>query len=287
MPLPRAEQFVEFVIFNKACGGQITQRYRTLISTWRQVQKFLNSAKIESSVACRNPELLFQYALRNQLSLDYTKKCCSMINWFEEFCSNLENRAAGHHEFPRGAMREKIRDAFRDSEKRPKNSEALTEESLLKSRSLLEAPFYNWLFLSFYLGLRPAEVDALKNPLSFKLNGDSISVYQAKLTQLPREQRWKVIPIYLEEQKVAIDIIQSGEFERPGIRLIHKVLGKEFHSYAGRKGFAQLLIRRGLDLEIISVMLGHSSIELTRKHYINPVDVQLERVRQLMAGIAK
>jgi hypothetical protein len=112
--------------------------------------------------------------------------------------------------------------------------------------------------LDVWLGLRPKEVDNLVNADLWRIEttpmGRSVLwVFQTKIVALPLEDRWKPIPILFEEQRVALRILQSGNFKRPLVRTVHHYFGPHIDLYGGRKGFTDLMLSRGQILENISV----------------------------------
>ena len=151
-------------------------------------------------------------------------------------------------------------------------SDPITPKQLQKARTHLKIEHYNWLYLSVWLGLRPQEVDQLKDErlvrLQSSVDGKPILwVYQTKLVSVPPRYRWKLIPIVFEEQEMALEIIKSGNFHRPWVKTIRKHFSKHTTLYGGRKGFTDLMLAHHQDFIHISQWMGHSSIERTWKNY--------------------
>jgi integrase len=81
-------------------------------------------------------------------------------------------------------------------------------------------------------------------------------------------RRLKAQPaIILKEQRRLLTVIEHGEFERPCGKTIKKYFGGDTRAYGGRKGFVDLMLRRGQSIENISQWLGHRSIERTWANY--------------------
>jgi hypothetical protein len=100
------------------------------------------------------------------------------------------------------------------------------------------------------------------------LNGKMVLwIYQTKLTSLPPQLRWKLIPIILPEQEVALEIIRTRMFKRPNVKIVKKYFGPDTTLYGGRKGFTDLMLTYQQDFIHISQWMGHSSIERTWRNY--------------------
>ena len=96
---------------------------------------------------------------------------------------------------------------IRLSKKEGKNhqSDPLLPDRLEKKKDRLKPEYYNWLYLSVWLGLRPMEIDYLTNKENTRLqkapDGTLILwIYQTKLTSVPPRYRWKLIPLIFKEQ---------------------------------------------------------------------------------------
>jgi hypothetical protein len=112
---------------------------------------------------------------------------------------------------PRGHERQRIVDAFYEKERRcRKASKPITPELLQSTHGKLNQKNLNWIFLTVWLGLRPKEVDGLKNTDLWRaetlFNGKKVIwVYQTKIIALPPEDRWKPISglelIFMEAER--------------------------------------------------------------------------------------
>lgn len=104
-----------------------------------------------------------------------------------------------------------------------------------------------------------------------------LRVYQSKLKMLSKDYRWKTIPIHSKRQQMAVELIKSGEFERPLTKSIKRIIGDQFDTYSPRKGFTDMMLNEGWELEDISVFMGHSSIETTWRHYKNKMTFKMPK----------
>lgn len=132
---------------------------------------------------------------------------------------------------------------------------------------------WNWMFIATWFGLRQPECDNTKNPKYWRTYTDIqtgiivLEIYQTKLTGLKKEKRWKQIPVIFDEQKEALKLIQSGNFQRPLNKTLYRLIGHGIQTGSPRKGFTDLLLSRGVSFEDASAALGHASIAITYKVY--------------------
>jgi len=159
-----------------------------------------------------------------------------------------------------------------------RESNPLSPDELNKKQNKFEDSTFNWLFLSVWLGLRPKEIDSLKDPECFRFEEDKrkmplLKIYQTKLINVPPDKRWKTIPRIYPEQKKCKAIVESSEFRRPLTRRVSKHLGDRIKLNAGRKGFVDLMISRGQDIFDISQWLGHWTVKRTWFDYKNRNEV--------------
>jgi integrase len=163
---------------------------------------------------------------------------------------------------------------YQKENSRSYRSQPLTSVLLDKAKDKIQSKQFNWLFLSIWFGLRPQEIDNLKNKDFWRVESASskkkvLWVFQTKIISLPPEDRWKPIPIIYHQQKFALKIIESGNFERPVVKTVRKHISQNIGLYGGRKGFVDLMLEKGHSLESISQWMGHSTIGRTWRSYKN------------------
>lgn len=203
----------------------------------------------------RQPLQYYRYWREKPWSLDHGTRVLAWVNLF------LDHIGLPRVPLPKGHQRQSIRDAWLDAG-RSTESKPLTVEILAHNRAKLEEPEYNWLFITLWLGLRPNEVKS-----KWVMEGPHLAVFQTKLKSLPREQRWKHIRIAEPEQEKAVQLLQAGDWKRPGRKKLFNVFGRGYGEYMGRKGFFELMRSRGHSLEAISSWMGHTAPELTARKY--------------------
>lgn len=123
-----------------------------------------------------------------------------------------------------------------------KASAPLTPKTLMKKKGMINQYNFNWLLISVWLGLRPKEVDNLHQKRFWKVEslGSGLVilwVYQTKSVALPPEDRWKSIPLLLQDQVTILQILKSSNSRRPLMKTIRRHLGDDINRYGGRKRF--------------------------------------------------
>jgi hypothetical protein len=201
------------------------------------------------------------------------KKILLITNLWGNFLSRRLGQSFMRIPLPRGAEKARLLDAYFEKCGRAlRQSEPLTPKKLSNAKSHLKNEQYNWLYLSVWLGLRPQEVDQLKDERLVRLQRDMsgtpiLWVYQSKLASVPPRYRWKLIPLVFKEQEKALKIIRSKLFQRPLIKTVKRLFGAHTTLYGERKGFTDLMLSLKQDFIHISQWMGHSSIERTWKNY--------------------
>lgn len=233
---------------------------------WRAVQKCILELNLKNPKEWYMYEPKFyEYFLSRRYSYSYVQKLLTILNkWGRLYCYEIQSYYT-NIQLPKGHRKEQLN----DSRTTTKESLPLTPSLLESKRSNLTIEHYNWLYISMWLGLRPLEVDNLHKARIDRGTTVVIWLYQTKLLGIPRDKRWKPIPLKYTEQMSILDILNSGNYKRPLNKTLKMVFGGQYTCYAGRKGFTDLMLEKGNNLEAISQWLGHQSIERTWKIYKN------------------
>jgi hypothetical protein len=273
------EEFERTKLFSRLTQDQITQQ--KLRSHWKAAKDAIFAIKTEVTEWQDAPEKFYDYFGRTCISPSYASKLLRLINMWGFFYARKHRLPFMPIPAPRGREKERLADTYFDKTKGESNqSSPLTPAMLEGASSKLRPDNYQWLHLTVWLGLRPSEVDRLKVARNYRLaqEGETqvLWVYQEKLVNIPRDQRWKPIPCFLPEQRAALEYIAMGQFRRP----LSKTLARLWPGvglYGGRKGFVDLMLGQGQSLEDISIWMGHRTIERTWRNYANRQRVNFKK----------
>jgi integrase len=239
------------------------------------MRRMLLELKTCPSKLSMRPELVYNWFYSKSLSLSYIQKVLPLLNDYGFYYCDAFGKSYRAIKSPKGLSAQKIDDKNFDERGGKTNASKPLELEHLAKLDALPDPQRRWVMFSFYFGLRPSEVDALK-PISqtktWGVNKDQrgtpvLAFYQKKLVKIDRERRWKRIPAILPEQVKLLQEIAAGrEVKRP-YSYVFDDLGEGFGLYAGRKGFEKLMRELGQSEQNISRWLGHQTIQTTEKHY--------------------
>lgn len=255
------------------------ERLNNLLKQWVIVKKIISELAIDTQKFHDEKQKFYNYYKNKKWSPDYIKKLNRLINLYGQYVGRKTNQF--YQDIPRisNVLKERIME-LREGEIGLKSAadpllwkDLKNVKTKFENRHLLEQ--WNWLFISLWFGLRPKEVDSLANTKTWRVEYDKdhkvkvLYVYQSKLVSVQKDKRWKPIPIYFEEQREAFKLILSGRFNRPLNKTLKNIFNTKIESYSCRKGFTDLMLDKGFQLEDISIFLGHADISMTWKHYKN------------------
>lgn len=243
------------------------------------VQRLCVELKIQPSEYKANAKRIYKYLIAKKVSVSYASRLLEVLNRWGKFKCKRAGNFFEEVKIPKGRERSAIA-AAQLTKKGTKTELGVRSESLpltlnllVKIQDSLPLVQYNWLYLSVWLGLRPWEIDSLHIIRTYRIDYNErlkikvLSVYQSKLMSLNEKERWKSIPIVFKEQVRCIEIIESGLFQRPLNKTVHKYVGAAITTYGGRKGFVDLMLGKGQNLENISIWMGHKNIATTWRSY--------------------
>jgi hypothetical protein len=229
---------------------------KCLRTAWATARKVIVAVESDPSAWLENSAGFYDYFAGNGWSISYIRRLIRIANLWGHFICRRIGRSFLPIPYPRGYERARLFEAyFRRVGNNLRKSKPLTPELLESQRPGLSAPHFNWLYLSVWAGLRPQEIDQLKDPRMFVVKAMPdrrfvLWVYQTKIVSLPSWERGKPIPLIYEEQRVIPDIVNRQEFSRPSTKVLKIRFGQNVSVYAGRKGFTDLMLGRGQPLEI-------------------------------------
>ena len=279
LPALVIEEFERVVLAPKFLGQDVWDpKYKQAVK-WRAALTTMRWVKLDPSEWAEKPFLFYNYFLDKKYSPGYVERIIALMNLYGYFYCRKYSKAFAPIPRLKGVLRAKQMNAYSRNPNRRHKSDRITGAELFKAKGNFSEENYNWIFISLWFGLRPEEVDELKNENSthpyYLETQDDVSilvVYQKKLENtIPTEaERWKRIPILYPEQFEALKLIKRGKFERPLPKTMQRYLGKEHaDTYSGRKSFTDLMLGLGQRLEDIHGWMGHTTIERTWKDYKN------------------
>lgn len=258
------------------------RRLTDVMKLWNVAKVIINELRKDWK-QFHDGEDFHNYFRDRKLSPDYIKKLIWITNEWGKFNAAIVSRYYSPLPKLPDTKKNEIFIARKEIKGIKRAAATITFNSLMAAKTSFEnhklKPQFNWLFIAFVFGLRPSEVDWLKNQNIHNLivwdntnKCDVLKIYQTKLTSIADDDRWKVIPIFLKEQEDAIKILKLGpsEYKRPLNKTIRPLLKNDnIQVYTPRKSFTDWMLSKGCQLEDISAWLGHQSIEMTWKKYKN------------------
>jgi hypothetical protein len=263
--------------FIRACDRHqdSSQRIKRATTIWRAAQHMVAGIGIEASDWFLFQHEIYDYFATKQYSVRYVHAILRFANlWGFYICKKLAKPFLPIP-IPRGFERQRLISSYYEKANKVRRpSKPLDPAMLSRVVTRINRPNYNWLHLSVWFGLRPKEIDSLHDKKMWFVevlgNGRAVLwVFQTKIIALPPEDRWKPIPILYPEQERALEILKKGNFKRPLTKTMRLHFGPGVDAYAGRKGFADLMLSRGQSFENISIWMWHSTISRTWRSYKN------------------
>jgi integrase len=278
--------FEEKILFKRFAGDEAAAKLQRLTSHWKFTQRLIDHLEIEPKDYADESFQIYRYFIQQKISPAYSVKILRILNaWGQFFTKRHGGTGIEEVKMPRGKQRQDIVRAYQNKDGYKGEADPLTTSELdAKAKHLLDYN-YNWLYLSVWLGLRPEEVDLLKDKKTWRIERDAdgttpiLWVFQSKLTGVEEAKAWKPIPLIHPNQVTCLEIIHVGNFKRPLNKTLRKVFpDQRITGYSGRKGFTDLMQDLGQALEEISIWMGHHSIETTWKHYKQKQVVRFKRI---------
>lgn len=243
-------------------------------SHWAAAKRVLCALKIPPEDWEHRKSSFYSYWANKCVSPSYVQKVLPLLNLWGGYQARKYKFYFKDLPGPTGKDRERIADAYFKKVEEGYASDPLTPENLQANIKHFSSEQGAWLSLSVWFGLRPKEVDQLRQPAgawtwTLKSEGKIpyIQLFQTKLTGIPRAERYKNIPCLRDEQVALITLLGTNGIKRPLCKTVRKYLGDRITLYGGRKGFTDLMLSFGYELEVISAWMGHRSIQMTWAKY--------------------
>lgn len=251
------------------------------LSHWHAAKAMVAELKMDPTQFEDSKQLIYRYFAKKQYALGYCEKILRCLNLYGKFYSKKFKKYVEAVPLPSGYDRSDIADAHYEKKPHGGASLPLTIADLATLENKLSVEQYNWMRISLWCGLRPFEVQSLHKQGTYrwevKEGVDILCVFQSKLKKLPRDQRWKRIPMVEPEQAGIKALVESKKFEKPLVKTVQKYLSERYTCYAGRKGFEKLMTSRDHEFVNISRWLGHQDLNRTFKDYGDLTDVNFKK----------
>jgi len=157
---------------------------------------------------------------------------------------------------------------------------------LLEFTASMERPEHNrlMLLLTIRLGLRPLEISGLDTswfrglelriPLGYskRKSGRSLPVDAEILCALDAAMQGRAGRVFLNQRSQPFTAAGISE----AIRRVYREAGQQGSAYSGRRSLATNLVDKGVNILIISKLLGHSNIATTQE-YVSVTDGMMRR----------
>jgi hypothetical protein len=222
LPAAYCEDFAtNYLRLETDIGKHGPTKYKKALSHWGYVQRMIAALELPQDQWWMHRRRFYSYLAKQSTAPHYATKILRTLNMWGVYIAQKTHSSYVSVPFPLGSDREMIREAYADSDKRKKVSEPITPAMLEKAAPNLPIAQYRWLFVSIWFGLRSKEVDTLKATCKIDRSGDLpvLAVYQSKLSNLPRDQRYKYIPCVYPEQEKALEYIEQG-LKRPLVKTV-------------------------------------------------------------------
>lgn len=257
------------------------------LSHWNAARKAILEVGLEPQEWYDEAHRFYDYFHARQFSYSYLSKIRYIINQWGFFLSRKLGTPFFPVPRPKGYEKTRLLDAYFEKlavKGTSHQSDPISPKQLKMVRHRLKRRHYNWLYLSVWLGLRPFEIDQLKESANARFqsapDGTPILwVYQTKLASVPPRYRWKLIPLICREQKRVREILRTRDFDRPLVKTVRRYFGPHTSLYGGRKGFTDLMMSRNQSFDHISQWMGHSTIQRTWASYKDRRQVHYARGR--------
>lgn len=193
---------------------------------WRAAQRMIVAVGVDPSEWFFYTFQIYDFFHSQKWSVKYASAVLKMANLWGFYYARKLARPFLPVSAPRGYERQRIMAAnYEKGASVHRASKPIGPADLDAARAKINLSNYNWIFLSIWFGLRPKEIDSLKDRSMWRMEvvgtGRKILwVFQTKIIALPPEDRWKPIPILFDEQEEALEILQSGRFKRPLLKTI-------------------------------------------------------------------
>lgn len=164
------EDYVEeFLSYLEEQTHGTSAHYKKVVSHFVLIQKMIKKLRLTPGNYVNRSGRIYKYFSENGYSIDYTNKILRVLNMWGGFVARKEGLYYERVKSPKGRVRSSIRSSQLKKTSVRRESLPLTPEMLAKAKHSMSKEHYNWLVLSVWFGLRPKEIDGLKNETTFRV----------------------------------------------------------------------------------------------------------------------
>ncbi len=204
----------------------------------------------------------------------YVKKLVNMLNFWGSHWQRHTKKLVEKIKQPGLHSRRRLETARQKKRLAPKDSLGIEPRELKALRSELPEDQWQWLFVTFWLGLRPNETRLNPQQPPYLSTEDGVEV--AHLWQW-KTHCYKQVPLIWPEQKQAFALLLDGRLRKIWPKQLQRRTGRRTHTYAGRKGFAHYCWNEGKDYVEVASWLGHKDISTTYRDYLKWKELKLRK----------
>lgn len=273
----------EFLEHLRASTAGTDDYWVRLLGGFKFAKKMVLKLKIKPHQYADKAPFIYRYFSEAKISVDYSQEILKTLNaWGRYVAKHQGSFFEPVPNIPK-QFRKNIAREQRTKTGVRTESEHMQLSHLVKLESQLPTEEYSWMYVSFWLGLRPSEVDResgkphlLPHPTDKSIK--VLEVNQVKIESEDEDAGYKYVPILYPEQKRAVELLKSGNLKRPNPKKLKDVTGENIDTYSARKGFVDLMQALGQRIEDAAMWMGHKDLKTTLKHYKNHSNVPFTKV---------
>ncbi len=243
-------------------------KYGKTASLWAAVQKHIVALKVTPEYWALNPNLIYNEITKQPKSIDWAGRILRMLNkWGYTYCVSRKLAWQPIEKLPERYLAKLHDDAERAE--LGQTSRPITFEELNGLKGKLKEEHWAWTNLAFWFGLRPQEVDQLKERSDkWSIEGFVLKIWQPKLRKVKAIRRYKYIPAQLDIQKHWLERLKTGlALSRPSRSVVARAYPLGVTNYGFRHGFTSYMEQCGVDMKVVSRWLGHTTLQTTERYY--------------------
>ncbi|MEK2690749.1 hypothetical protein [Bdellovibrio sp. GT3] len=216
------------------------ERLNNVEKQWVIVKEMITHLALDPKDFCAKKDKFYKYYSDKAWGKDYIKKLTWMVNlWLNFYAMKTSSYIVPLPPTPQATLKSINRKRSKLIGKK-KAADPIKWDDLKNKKSTFENEdllfHWNWMFIGLWFGLRPKEIDRLKDSSTWKIERDNdhkvdvLWIFQEK-PLLDDELCWKPIPITFDEQKMVAKLIKSMSFKRPLNKTLKRIFEGKIECY--------------------------------------------------------